>query len=147
MSAEVPEILFSHDARDEAEGSRRPPRSQSPLPAPPTSLADELAKEDRGRRLQNGNGTAARNGTQTPENGTGTGTDPAKEAMLESGASEEGEWFTEEDSLFEEIMEVDPLVRTEVDMLQKEKEGWEAEQKRLEGEKREIREQKEAFER
>lgn len=156
-SAEVPEILFSHDARDEAE-SRRPQRVPSPLPAPPTSLADELEKEEERNstgQLINGNHHAengTKNGIPIPETRNGNQHGPGENvAELESRGQgvggAEGEWFTEEDSLFEEMLGVDPLMRTEVDMLQKEKETWEADQRQLEREKKEFREQKEAFER
>ena len=162
-SAEVPEIVFSHDAKDEEEGRTARPlqRSVSPLPAPPRSLADELEKEEEknstGQHMngfQNGNGTS-KNGNRTAtaaiaatRNGTQShNLDESLESAGGASSEAEGEWFAEDDGFLEEMMGVDPLMRTEVEMLQKEKETWESDQNQLEKEKRRMREQKEAFER
>lgn len=152
-SAEVPEICFSHDAEDEAasNGSRIPQRVLSPLPARPRSLADELEKdEERNSTGQHVNGFQNRTTTTTTAVATRNGNQLNLDESLESvgGAeSTEEEWFAEEDNLFEEMLGVEPLVRTEVDLLQKEKATWESDQDQLRKEKRELREQKEAFER
>ena len=110
-------------------------------------MADELEKEEEknstGQHMngfQNENGIAARNGNQPH-------LDESFESMGGADSMEEEEWLAENDTLFEEMLGVDPLMRTEVEMLQKEKETWGSELKQLEREKRELREQKEAFER
>lgn len=146
------------DAQDEVESRHHPQRILSPLPARPRSLADELEKEEEknstGQHM-NGNhhhfgGTGTRNRNERGPFGTQCSLEDSmaeSEPGDEDGSCGKGEWFTEEDSFFEEMLGVDPLMRTEVEMLQKEKETWEAEQGRLEREKRELREQKETFER
>ena len=169
---ESTEITYSHDARDEAESrsSAYPPsgllsqRILSPLPGPPCSLADELEKEEQRnstRQLMNGdhhipirNELGTKNGNRTSSLGDDSleseplNTTNESERGRAEGA-EEGVWFTpeEEESFFEEMLAVDPLMRTEVEMLQKEKESWELDQRQLERDKRELREQKEATER
>jgi hypothetical protein len=162
-SAEVPEIVFSHDAKDEEESraSRRPlQRSVFPLPTPPRSLADELEEKNSAAKhvngLQNGNGTANAGGTG---NGPSAAVavarnenqfrdfDESMESVGGVSSEAEGEWFAEDDGFLEEMLGVDPLMRTEVEMLQKEKETWESDQNQLEKEKKKLREQKEDFER
>lgn len=164
-SVEVTDIVFSHDARDMEEGrtSRPLQRSVSPLPAAPRPLADELEKEEEKNSTgQHMNGFQNRNGTATTGGGNGTTTiivptrNGGQHSNLESfesvGESStsmegEGEWCTGDNGFLEDMMTVDPLMRTEVEMLQKEKATWESDQNQLEREKMKLREQKEAFER
>lgn len=149
-SAEVPEIPFPDDAEDESKGHLTRPhqRQSSPLPAPPRPLAEELEREERERLAQH-SGQLEQNGKM---NGNGVrGVSMESETSTLGGEEEEEvkedeeEWY-EEDSFLEEMLAVEPLTRTEVDMLQKEKETWEADRSLLESEKKTLREQKEALE-
>ncbi len=92
-------------------------------------------------------------GTRNGNRNGSLGNDSLESDPLDPTSTNEGEGeevrFTqeEEESFFEEMLAVDPLMRTEVEMLQKEKETWELDQRQLERDKRELREQKEATER
>ena len=71
---------------------------------------------------------------------------PAGGGVLNYDSMEEDDSF-EEEFFEEDILAVDPQMITEVEMLQKEKEGWEVEEKKLEEDKRRLREAKDEFER
>ncbi len=143
-SAEVPESPFPHDIEDEAASvPERLQRIISPLPSLPCSLAEELEKEEEKNstgQLLNGKDRFFEDHFRT--NGSESGME-----LGPSNAYTEDELLGEDDMYFEEMLGVDPLMRTEVEMLQKEKESWSVTQKQLEGEKRELRTQKESFER
>lgn len=104
-------------------------------------------KNSTGQHISSNNN---RNGNVTSRNGNQHVFDESLSSEMsspEGSGMGGGEWLAEKDGFIEEMMSVDPLVRTEVEMLQKGKKLWEAEQKQLEAEKSKLREQKEAFER
>ena len=147
-SAEVPEVPFLFNAEDEMESYtfRPPQQTHTPLPGRPCSLAEELEKEEQ----KNSTGQLL-NGNHYNENEIRTRNKNSieeEEGLEETRPRNEGDdWFEEDEIYYEEMMGVDPLMRTEVEMLQKEKETWDSDQKLLEKEKKELREEKDAFER
>lgn len=139
------ELLIPVVAHDEEEPhlSRRP-RARTPIPNPPQSLADELLSkgEDTTLSLKPNNGEI----DVRSVNGTMTGEEEGGEVWNSDNGVASNVEYDDEDS-YEELLVVDPQMITEVEMLQKENELWETEQRQLEMEKRTLREQKDAFER
>ena len=138
-------VTFLHDAHDEEESrTSYHTRTCTPPPDPPQSLADELRS-----KLEDVTFSLKPNGREFDVggiNGSLKRNEGCGESMYEENYFVSNDEY-EDEGTFEELLAVDPQMITEVAMLQKENEWWGTEQRKLEMEKRKLREEKDAFER
>jgi len=161
-AAMPPPPTYPYDEQDERDslGLSRPSwLIQSQRREVNRSLADELRSE--GEEITSSLALSVRASVNNNSNGTNNNISeincddkskpisirgPPGDRMQDYNSMEED--YSDEEEFFEEdILAVDPQMITEVEMLQKEKEGWVTEQKQLEADKRQLREEKDEFER